>query len=200
MIFISYKNAHADIEAAELLGNAFITEGEEVFYDKWIIRPGESILGKIGEGLSISHIFILIWSCRTKESNFVKYEINAFLKRVIDDNRLRIIPVSIDDTDIPYFINDYKGYRIDYDGTLKEMVDEILGYPAEIEKLKKLQRAFKIHNELCCGKNNPVQYVICPNCESEPLNISSVSSPEGDLYLTITCDNEECKWSVIEQI
>lgn len=122
-------------------------------------KPGGSILGKVGEGLSSSNIFILILSCRTNESHFVKYELNIYLKRVINDNRLRIIPISIDHTDIPVAIDDYKGYRIDYRTSLEEMVNEILGYPAEIDKLKKLQRLYKIQNELCCGKNNRIQYV-----------------------------------------
>ena len=200
MIFISYKNADKDRKAAELLANTFIAEGEAVFYDKWNIKPGESILGKVGEGLTSSNIFVLIWSCRTSESHFVKYELNTYLKRVINDNRLRIIPISIDHTDIPVAIDDYKGYRIDYRGSLKEMVDEILGYPEEIEKLKNLQRLYKKKNELCCGKNNPVQYVICPNCESEPLTISYANSNDGDCYVTIECDNEKCKWSVTEEI
>ncbi|MBV5327930.1 MAG: toll/interleukin-1 receptor domain-containing protein [Chlorobium sp.] len=195
MVFISYNKR--DKEAAMLLANAFEEFSEPVFYDEWDIRPGNSIIQGVEKGLCNSDIFIIIWSKHSSESEWVELEINTYLIRRLKDKTLRIIPIMLDNTPLPVFLSDFKGISCDYKGDLHSIVSNIIGNPNDLERLKRMQIRLKAHNEHCRRMGNTVQYVICPECESEKLEISSASH-DGDTYVTIEC--KECKWLTTEEL
>ena len=62
-----HKPQQSDKSTARLLVMALVEQGEDVWFDEWEIRPGESITGGIEEGVSTCDAFILIWSESAKK-------------------------------------------------------------------------------------------------------------------------------------
>jgi hypothetical protein len=100
MIFLSYSHANKEVIApiAEALRRVF--GQENVFFDQWAIQPGDSIIGKIDEGLSRCRFFFFFVSGAALTSKMVALEWhNALIKSVRDD--AKVIPVKIDDCLMP---------------------------------------------------------------------------------------------------
>ncbi len=98
-IFISYS--HADRNFAEKLAHALHEEGEDVWWDRWEILAGDSLVGKIfEEGLSNAAAFVVLLSPNSAQSNWVRQELDVATVRRIE-GVTRIIPVLIDDVEVP---------------------------------------------------------------------------------------------------
>lgn len=98
-IFISYS--HEDREFAERLALALHHAGEDVWWDKWEIVPGDSLIRKIfEEGLSRAKAFILVLSPHSVRSKWVREELDVATVRRIE-GMTRIIPVLRGPVDIP---------------------------------------------------------------------------------------------------
>ncbi len=59
--FLSYN--HADSTVAEGLYAQLVLVGGQVWLDKWEIRAGDSIPGRLNEGLAAFNVLVLIWWC-----------------------------------------------------------------------------------------------------------------------------------------
>jgi DNA-binding MarR family transcriptional regulator len=98
-IFISYS--HADQEFAKRLANALHEAGEDVWWDRWEILAGDSLIDKIfEEGLSRAAAFVVVISSESVRSKWVRQELDVATVRKID-GVTKIIPVVIGDAEIP---------------------------------------------------------------------------------------------------
>lgn len=95
-----------------------------VWYDKWEIKVGDSILEKIQHGLSSQDYLALVLSPHSVESPWVKKEINAALIRELDEKRVVILPVLIENCAIPLLLRDKKwaDFRKSYEEGLEELL------------------------------------------------------------------------------
>jgi hypothetical protein len=59
-IFFSYNSD--DKEYVRKLAAALAVTGAHVWFDEWVIRPGDSIPGAIDQGLAGFTTFALVWS------------------------------------------------------------------------------------------------------------------------------------------
>lgn len=98
-VFLSYTESDAVI--ADQIANALQAGGSDVFYAKWSIAPGDSIVDKIFEdGLSEAKFFLVLLSQKSVESRWVREEINAaFVRRL--EKLTRLIPVIIEKCEVP---------------------------------------------------------------------------------------------------
>jgi len=191
-VFISHNKA--DKESARFLAIALVEQGANVWFDEWEIRPGDSITGGIEKGLSQADIFVLVWSQLARKSNWVGTEIRAYLRRRVDDESLRIVPVILDETPLPTLIADYRGFVVDHVTSLNTVAFQITGKPSDIELARRLQNRLLELTENHCGSGDPLPYIICPSCGSANLNRSSVTDYRRDeMYYVIEC--KDCKWS-----
>jgi hypothetical protein len=191
-VFISHNKA--DKEIARFLAVALVEQGENVWFDEWQLRPGDSITGGIEEGLSLSDVFLLVWSSSASCSKWVGTEIRAYLRRRVDDESLRIVPVLVDATPLPSLIADYRGFVLDETVSPDTIAFEITGKPSDIEIARRLQnRLLKLTLDYC-DDGDPLPYIICPSCGSSSLKRSSaMDSRRDEVYYVIEC--EDCKWS-----
>lgn len=191
-VFISYNKA--DKFQARLLATALAEQGASVWFDAWEIRPGDSILGGIENGLAIADVFALLWSKNSAKSKWVGTELRAYLRRRIDDDSLRIIPLMLDKTPLPSLVADYRGFNLEDPKSFNEIVQEIVGFSPDTELAKVLQARLL---ELVQGKStliDPLPYFVCPKCGPTSLERQQAWDRErDDRYLLIQC--KVCGWN-----
>ena len=107
LVFISHNKG--DKATARLLAAALVETRVNVWFDEWTLRPGDSIVGGIDNGLAQCDVFVLIWSESARQSNWVGTELRAVINRRVRDRTLRIVPVLTDSTPLPVLVAEYKG-------------------------------------------------------------------------------------------
>ncbi len=60
LMFVSYNKA--DKESARALAAQLTLSGADVWLDEWEIQAGDSIPGRLNEGLGAFNTFVLLWS------------------------------------------------------------------------------------------------------------------------------------------
>lgn len=104
--FISYSSK--DKKFAEKLANELNQNGLPIFFDKWEIKVGDSIVEKIDSALGKMTDLILILSKVSVKSNWVKKELSSALVKKLKDNSVRILPVLKERCEVPPIIVDLK--------------------------------------------------------------------------------------------
>lgn len=107
MIFLShnYKNKNVVEPIFVELSESF--PSEDFFYDEWSIQPGQSIPGKISEGLKDTTLFLLFWSLEASNSKMVEKEwLSAITKSVYEG--MKFILILLDNTPVPDILRDLK--------------------------------------------------------------------------------------------
>ena len=129
MIFLSYNQKDGKLIDTIAQSLSKILGQNKIFYDKWSIQPGDGIIDKMNEGLKNCKFFFFFISKNSLNSNMVKLEWqNALLKAT--QNKLRFIPVKIDDCFIPEIL--LQNLYIDVFGRglengLRQIIDVIFG-------------------------------------------------------------------------
>ena len=101
-VFVCHNSE--DKPTAENIAIEMIKAGHEAFFDKWDIRPGDSLIEKISEGISDSSYLLVLLSRNSVKSNWVKRELEIALARQIADKAITVIPCLLEDCDIPVFL------------------------------------------------------------------------------------------------
>lgn len=105
MIFISHN--HKDKPLVDMIARQLeLSFGRDnIFYDSWSIQPGDSIIGRMNEGLQQTSIFFYFLSQNSLNSQMVSREWQSALISAIN-NELKFIPIRLDDCDIPAIMRD----------------------------------------------------------------------------------------------
>ena len=126
MIFISHTAADKDAIAPIAHTLAKVYGMENVFYDEWSIRPGDSIIEKMDSGLKECEFFFFFVSKQSLKSKMVELEWrNILMKRA--NKEIKFIPVKIDDCEMPTILSetlyiDCKKYDLE---TIKRQIIDI---------------------------------------------------------------------------
>jgi hypothetical protein len=105
-VFMSYSQD--DSIFAENLAGRLRGDGVSVWFDRWQIHVGDSIVRKIQDGLSSSDFLVIILSPSSTESKWVGQELNAATIRNIESEGVFVLPVLIKDCRVPPFLADRK--------------------------------------------------------------------------------------------
>lgn len=97
-VFISY--AHCDFEQVEMIARLLQKNGIPLWYDKDQIKIGDSLFSKINEGIQNSLIVLVILSKEAINSGWTE-EVKAMFHRYVNNKKIKIIPVIVDDVEIP---------------------------------------------------------------------------------------------------
>ena len=104
--FLSYSSA--DKEFVEKLAIDLTKYKFPMFFDRWEIKVGDSIVEKIDSALGKMTDLIIILSTNSVNSNWVKKELSSALMKKLKDNSVRILPVLKEKCEIPSIIVDIK--------------------------------------------------------------------------------------------
>lgn len=114
-IFISYS--HEDSDFVDNLAANLVKAKHHIWVDRWELNIGDSLTSKIEENLTASDAIIIVLSAASIASNWCRRELNAGLVRELEEKRVIVLPVIIDDCKLPLFLRDklYADFRKDPD-------------------------------------------------------------------------------------
>lgn len=108
-VFISHSSS--DLEFSRCLATDLKEIAYDVFLDDWSIELGENIVEKINTGLEASKVLIPVISKDFLSSVFCKDEWTSFYMRFAKSKQDAIMPVIIDDVDVPAILTSRKYYN-----------------------------------------------------------------------------------------
>lgn len=154
-LFISYS--HEDRSFVEQLATDLKTKGLRVWYDQWELKVGNSLIEKISFGIKSQDFLIIVLSKSSVKSEWVRKELNAALIKELQEKRVVILPVVIEDCDIPPLLSDkvYADFRKGYSSGLNKLLDAFPGYmfPSgiDIPSRKALSSNVYLGNVITCN-------------------------------------------------
>jgi hypothetical protein len=196
-LFVSHNSR--DKERVRPLAAALQLAGAHVWFDEWILKPGDSVPGMISEGIRQFETFVLVWSANAAASNWVETELNSALIRHVAA-AARIVPIVLDDTPLPALIAHF--YRLDFrDCSHLELARRLLGIDSQRD-LRKAVQSFLDEAELDFREFWGVGVLVaCPKCGAPPSRIEpfeSLDERRDDLYRGARC--LECGWSDASEV
>ena len=124
-IFISYS--HKDKDFVDKLALTLVNKRIKVFVDRWEMKLGDSITNRVQDAISeASHLMIML-SKSSVESDWCKREITTALMLELEKKRVVLLPVLIEDCEIPLFLRDkfYADFRNSFDDGLKTVLESL---------------------------------------------------------------------------
>ncbi|EOX4928784.1 toll/interleukin-1 receptor domain-containing protein [Vibrio alginolyticus] len=124
-VFISYS--HSDEEFVNKFAAHLVKHNTHVWVDTWNLSIGDSILSKVQEAIEESSALILVLSKQSVESEWCKKELNSALMRELDEKRVIVLPILLEDCNIPLFLREkmYADFRSSFDAGLTSVVDSL---------------------------------------------------------------------------
>ena len=121
-IFISYS--HADKEFVDRLCIQLVRARAPIWLDRWELNVGDSLLQRIQTAIQGAGALLVILSRSSVDSEWCKKELTAGLVRELEEKKVLVLPVLIEDCDIPLFLKDklYADFRSDYDPGLAQQL------------------------------------------------------------------------------
>jgi TIR domain len=97
-IFLSHSAK--DKALVRSLAERLRADGLKVWFDEWVLRPGDSIPAKIEAGLEHSRVLVLCMSANAFGSEWTQLEAGTFRFRDLPNKERRFIPLRLDETPI----------------------------------------------------------------------------------------------------
>ena len=105
-IFLSYNAA--DRPEVRRLAERLWDAGFRVWFDEWVIKPGDNIYHAIERGLDQSRVQVLCLSPAALSSGWIALEHNTVLFRDPSNKERRFIPLLLADCELPNVLRRYK--------------------------------------------------------------------------------------------
>ena len=86
-------------------------DGVKVWFDEWVLKPGDSIPSKIEEGLERSRVLVLCMSANAFGSDWAQLESGTFRFRDPLNKERRFLPLRLDDAPIKGSLAGYFPYN-----------------------------------------------------------------------------------------
>jgi preprotein translocase subunit Sss1 len=124
-IFISYS--HVDKEKVNLIAAHMVKKNASVWVDTWELNVGDSIVQRVQDAITDSDALLVILSEASVKSEWCKKELNSGLIRELDEKRVVVLPVLLEDCEIPLFLREkmYADLRKDFDEGISSIMDAV---------------------------------------------------------------------------
>lgn len=122
-IFISYS--HQDKNFVDRLAVQLVRNRVYVWLDRWELHVGDSLTSRIEDAITSASALLVILSAASVESAWCKREINSGLVRELEERRVVVLPVLIEDCAVPLFLRDklYADFRTNFDDGLRTVLE-----------------------------------------------------------------------------
>ena len=191
LTLISHNNA--DKNAAREIAIYLAADSIPFWFDEWEIKAGDSIVGKVEEALSSCSHFLLLWSNHSSRSDWVRRELRAALANAIETESPRIVPVKLDDAQLPELLRDirYIRYRGGSEVFRTELIQAITGRPASANLIRAIVK--KYHEVIRSSeRGSTFGLAACPRCGSDLIEPSTDWIVDGDY------SDGQATWSGVE--
>ena len=124
-IFISYS--HQDKRFVDKFAAQLVVHKAKVWLDRWELHVGDSFIKRVQEAISGASALLVVLSKASVQSEWCKKELSAGLVRELEEKRVVVLPVLIEDCEIPIFLRDklYADFRYDFDEGLRITLESI---------------------------------------------------------------------------
>lgn len=191
-----FSHNKRDIGLARPLGAQLFLAGIDVRFDEWEIQAGESIPGKLDEGLAGFDAFVLLWSTNASKSKWVRKELQSAIMRYVEDPAVKIVPCLLDDTPLPALIADIKAVDFSDPGRgTDELLDALTGHGTRRGRLLAIQSVLLDLDVSWITHPALPPLFCCPRCGSDGSLVpwQQIDEHRDDIYGGMRC--EECGWS-----
>ena len=93
-VFLSHSAKDKDIVRA--VAERLRADGLRVWFDDWVLKPGDSIPAKIDEGLEQSRVLVLCESAQAFGSDWAQLESYTFRFRDLLNKERRFVPLRLE--------------------------------------------------------------------------------------------------------
>lgn len=127
-----------------------------VWYDKWEIKVGDSLIDKITQGIDKNDYLAVILSENSINSKWVKREINAAFMKEMDTKKIVILPVLLRNCKIPILLSDkkYANFTKEYEVGFGELLDTIDPHNPNNQNNKEYREIKKLLSGLATSDKN----------------------------------------------
>jgi hypothetical protein len=124
-IFISYS--HQDSRFVDKLALQLVQNRISVWVDRWELNVGDSLLSRIQDAITGASALLVVLSQSSVSSAWVQKEINSGLLRELEERRVIVLPVLIEDCEIPVFPREkvYADFRSSFDTGLRRILESV---------------------------------------------------------------------------
>ena len=124
-VYISYS--HKDKKFVSLLTKKLEENNIDVWIDSKELTVGSNIAEKIKEGITKVDYFILVLSSNSSNSSWVNFELSATILNEISREETIILPVLIEDCEIPFSLRDrmYADFRYSFEEGINSLLKSI---------------------------------------------------------------------------
>ena len=124
-IFIAHASENKAF--AERLAKDLLSRGYLVWFDKWEVKVGDSIVDKINEGIDTASFMIVVLSKHSVNKQWVKEEMNAGFIKGLNEKSVYLLPVLLEKCDVPSLLADkkYANFSSNYDDGLAELLSSL---------------------------------------------------------------------------
>ncbi len=121
-VFLCYSGQ--DSNFIERLTGDMITARLSIWVDKRELMVGDSLITKIGAAIKSNDHVIVVLSQSSINSTWVQKELGVALMREFEEKQVIVLPVLIEDCDIPAFLSDkvYADFRRNYRSGLDQLL------------------------------------------------------------------------------
>jgi hypothetical protein len=124
-LFISYSSK--DAEFVTKLAKDLQSRGVSVWWDKWMMKVGDSLHKKIQEGITNSALLCVVLSPYSVSSPWVEKEMNSALMKELEQREVFVLPILYKECQIPLFLKDklYADFRSSYEIGLSALLERL---------------------------------------------------------------------------
>lgn len=124
-IFISYS--HNDKVFVDKLANQLVQHNVNVWLDRWELSVGDSIIDCVQNAVEGASALLVVLSNNSVNSEWCKKELSAGLLRELEEKRVVVMPLKLDDCSIPLFARGkmYADFTKNFDEGLKAVLQGI---------------------------------------------------------------------------
>lgn len=125
-VFLSHSSK--DKAFVSRLATDLKSRGVPVWFDQWELKVGDSLTEKIEQGISQSGWLAVVISRNSASSDWVQKELRAAQARELRDKNVFVLPIIIDDCEIPLFLLDklYADFRKSYGQGLEALLKRVI--------------------------------------------------------------------------
>lgn len=125
-VFISHRGN--DLALATRLAKEIQAAGHLVWLDDWEVGIGDSVLGKMGEGIRDAKYLVLCYSTIGVESPWTAEEWESFRTRQLEGQGIKLLPVKLTGGDPPAILAHLKYADLvsDWAGGMAQLLKAII--------------------------------------------------------------------------
>jgi hypothetical protein len=124
-IFISYS--HQERDFVDTLSYHLVKAKAHVWVARWELRVGDSLLNRIESAIQSASALLVILSEASTKSEWCRKELTAGLVRELEERRVVVLPVLLEECTVPLFLRDklYADFRTDFDAGLRAVLESV---------------------------------------------------------------------------